>query len=79
MRTGRLTGPPDLAAAVAMAALRGLPRQQRAVVVCRVLLEMSTVETSVALGLAEGTVKSRLARGLAGLRKVLSEERTSDA
>jgi RNA polymerase sigma factor (sigma-70 family) len=76
---GRATDPQDAAAAVAMAALQRLPMQHRAVVVCRVLLEMSTVETSVALGLAEGTVKSRLARGLAGLRKVLHEERISDA
>ena len=79
VRAGRVTGPPDSAEAVAMAALQRLPMQQRAVVVCRVLLEMSTVETSGALGLAEGTVKSRLARGLAALRKILHEERLSDA
>jgi RNA polymerase sigma factor (sigma-70 family) len=60
--------------ATALDALRHLAMPQRAVVVCRVLLDLSTVETSALLGVAEGTVKSRLARGLAELRRVLGEE-----
>lgn len=64
--------PPDVQ--VAVTALAALPLAQRAVVVCRVLLELSTSETAAALGLPEGTVKSRLARALAGLRAVLTEE-----
>jgi RNA polymerase sigma factor (sigma-70 family) len=53
-----------------------LPRPQRAVVVCRIMLELSTIETATALGIAEGTVKSRLARGLATLRGIVTEERS---
>jgi RNA polymerase sigma-70 factor (ECF subfamily) len=58
----------------AVTALAALPLAQRAVVVCRVLLELSTAETATVLGIAEGTVKSRLARALAGLRTTLTEE-----
>jgi DNA-directed RNA polymerase specialized sigma24 family protein len=47
---------------------------QRAVVVCRVLLDLSTIETASVLGIAEGTVKSRLSRALDGLRAELTEE-----
>jgi RNA polymerase sigma factor (sigma-70 family) len=59
-------------AAHALTALQGLPLPRRAVVVCRVLLDLSTVETAAVLGIAEGTVKSRLARGLAELRRALT-------
>jgi RNA polymerase sigma-70 factor (ECF subfamily) len=64
----------DPQAGVALAALRELPLSQRAVVVCRVLLDLSTAETAELLGLAQGTVKSRLARALGTLRTVLTEE-----
>ena len=37
-------------------------------VVCRYFLELSSQETAAALGIAEGTVKSRLSRALAKLR-----------
>jgi DNA-directed RNA polymerase specialized sigma24 family protein len=66
----------DPVGAFALDALARLPRPQRAVVVCRVLLDLSTVETATALGVAEGTVKSRLARGLATLRVIVTEERS---
>jgi RNA polymerase sigma-70 factor (ECF subfamily) len=65
---------PDPVALAARAALDQLPLAQRAVVVCRVLLDMSVTETASALGVAEGTVKSRLARALTALRDGLSEE-----
>ncbi|GLH99342.1 sigma factor-like helix-turn-helix DNA-binding protein [Phytohabitans aurantiacus] len=65
----------DPAGQFALEALGRLPRPQRAVVVCRVLLDLSTAETATALGIAEGTVKSRLARGLAALRGIVTEER----
>jgi len=65
---------PDAVAGAALVALRRLPIGQRAAVVCRVLLDMTTVETAAVLGVAEGTVKSRLARGLAGLRRALGDE-----
>lgn len=54
-------------------ALARLPLGQRAVVVCRVLLDLSTAETAGTLGISQGTVKSRLSRGLAALRRVLEE------
>ncbi|MBU2668976.1 RNA polymerase sigma factor [Actinoplanes bogorensis] len=58
-------------------ALAGLPLPQRAVITCRILLDLTTAETAEALGLSEGTVKSRLARGLAALRVELSTEETA--
>lgn len=63
----------DPAAIAAREALAGLPLGQRAVIVCRVLLDLSTAETADALGVSEGTVKSRLSRGLSALRQVLEE------
>lgn len=59
---------------VALAAVRELPLAQRVVVVCRVLLDLSTVETAELLGIPTGTVKSRLARALTALRAALNEE-----
>jgi DNA-directed RNA polymerase specialized sigma24 family protein len=65
---------PDPDGVAALAALQAQPRAYRAVVVCRVLLGLSTVETAAVLGVAEGTVKSRLARALAGMRRTLTTE-----
>lgn len=48
-------------------ALRALPEAQRIVVVMRYYLDLSERETADALGVPAGTVKSRLARGLAAL------------
>jgi DNA-directed RNA polymerase specialized sigma24 family protein len=66
--------PPDPEAAAAGVALRRLPLDQRAVIVCRVLLECSTAETAALLDIPVGTVKSRLARGLAALRTTLDAD-----
>ncbi|MEZ5137668.1 MAG: sigma-70 family RNA polymerase sigma factor [Acidimicrobiales bacterium] len=52
----------------ALDALRALPAEQREVVACRVLLDLDTRTTAAALGIAEGTVKSRLSRALDALR-----------
>ncbi|GIJ46789.1 putative alternative RNA polymerase sigma factor SigM [Virgisporangium aliadipatigenens] len=62
----------DTADAAVTEALTALPVQQRAVVVCRVLLDLSTVDTATVLGLPEGTVRSRLSRALAALRADLT-------
>jgi len=61
-------------------ALEALPRRQREVAVLRYLLEMSTAEVAAALGIAEGTVKSSLARARAHLAEALAvhEEVTND-
>jgi RNA polymerase sigma-70 factor (ECF subfamily) len=63
----------DPAVFAARDALARLPLGQRAVIVCRVLLDLSTAETADALGISEGTVKSRLSRGLTALRRALDE------
>jgi RNA polymerase sigma factor (sigma-70 family) len=68
------TRTPDGSLAAARDALARLPEPQRAVITCRVLLELSTAETAEALRISEGTVKSRLARGLATLRHELKSE-----
>jgi RNA polymerase sigma factor (sigma-70 family) len=61
----------DPEGALALGALHQLPLDQRAVVVCRVLLDLDTRATATTLDIAEGTVKSRLSRGLEALRSTL--------
>jgi RNA polymerase sigma-70 factor (ECF subfamily) len=51
-----------------LSAVESLDEDDRQVVVCRYFLELSGQETAAALGVAEGTVKSRLSRALAKLR-----------
>jgi len=58
-----------------LAALDALPDEQRLVVTCRYLLQLSVEETSAALAIPEGTVKSRLARSLDRLRELLEDPR----
>jgi DNA-directed RNA polymerase specialized sigma24 family protein len=67
------TAGPDPAGLAARTAVERLPLNQRSVVVCRVLLELSTAETAAALAISEGTVKSRLSRALTALREALEE------
>ena len=52
-------------------ALATLNDSHRAVIVARFYLDWSVAETADALGIATGTVKSRLSRGLEQLREVL--------
>lgn len=52
-------------------ALRKLSVDHRAVVVARYLLGFSTSDTALALGISDGTVKSRLSRALDQLRAEL--------
>ncbi|MEV6243261.1 RNA polymerase sigma factor [Lentzea sp. NPDC051838] len=54
-------------------AVQSLPDHDRQVVTCRYLLDLSEAETAQTLGLAKGTVKSRLSRALAKLRPMLEE------
>jgi RNA polymerase sigma-70 factor (ECF subfamily) len=61
------------------AALRTLRPPEREVVVCRWLLGLSEAETAAALGIPQGTAKSRASRALARLRAVLTDlEETHD-
>ena len=54
-----------------LAALAALPPDQRAVIVMRHLLGFTPGEIASALGLARGTVNSRLRRGLDGLQEAV--------
>ena len=55
------------------AAVAHLRDEERAVVGCRYLLELSEAETAAALGIPAGTVKSRLHRAMGRLRADLGE------
>jgi RNA polymerase sigma-70 factor (sigma-E family) len=57
-----------------MAALRGLPKGQRAVIVLRYFDDLSVEATAAALNCSAGNVKSQCSRGLAALREVLGGE-----
>lgn len=54
-------------------AVKTLPEKDRLVVTCRYLLDLSEAETAQTLGMARGTVKSRLSRALKRLRPMLEE------
>ncbi len=56
------------------AALDALAPRYRDVVACRYLLDLSEDETAQILGIARGTVKSRLSRGLDRLERHLDHE-----
>jgi len=56
-------------------ALQALPEDQRQVVTCRYLLQLSVEETAAALGVPAGTVKSRLSRSLDRLRELMEPTR----
>ena len=55
-------------------AVKRLDEPQRDVVACRYFLQLDEAETAEALGIRRGTVKSRLSRALARLRKELEPE-----
>jgi RNA polymerase sigma factor (sigma-70 family) len=57
-----------------LAALETLREEERLVLSCRYLLDLSEEETAAALGVRRGTVKSRTARALERLRARLGEE-----
>ncbi|MEV6635704.1 SigE family RNA polymerase sigma factor [Actinoplanes sp. NPDC051470] len=57
-----------------MAALRTLPKGQRAVIVLRYFDDLSVEATAAALDCSVGNVKSQCSRGLASLRSVLNDK-----
>ncbi|MBY8851432.1 RNA polymerase sigma factor SigM [Saccharothrix longispora] len=64
---------------VVQAALNELPEEQRAPIILVDVEGYSVAETAQLLGIAEGTVKSRCARGRAKLAKVLGHLRNRGA
>ncbi len=54
-----------------LGAVDGLPSDQRVVIACRYLLDLSEAETAAVVGVRPGTVKSRVFRGLEALRAEL--------
>ena len=66
---------PELGEPAVIRALAALNDDQRAVVVCRFLLDWSVEETATALGVRPGTVQSRLHRAVRQLQARLSHLR----
>ena len=62
-----------------LALVEALPEHERLVVACRHLLELSEAETSAALGIPPGTVKSRLSRARAHLAAALTADAAEEA
>jgi RNA polymerase sigma-70 factor (sigma-E family) len=56
-----------------VAALRRLPRRQREALVLRFYLGLSADESAAAMGIAPGTVRSAISRGLESLHRMLEE------
>ena len=55
-------------------AVESLREEERLVVSCRYLLELSEKETAAVLDCAKGTVKSRLSRAVERLRGMMAKE-----
>jgi RNA polymerase sigma-70 factor (ECF subfamily) len=66
------TNEPEVVDPRLLEAVRRLSPKHRDVVVARYLLDMSESSAAQALGIPEGTVKSRLSRALVELKEVLS-------
>jgi len=58
---------------VLLEAIELLTKRDREIIAYRYFLDLSVTETATALGVAVGTVKSRLSRALERLEDVLSE------
>jgi RNA polymerase sigma-70 factor (sigma-E family) len=61
----------QLERAAVMAALHGLPRRQREVLVLRYYADLSEAQIAETLGISSGAVKSHASRGMAALRETL--------
>jgi RNA polymerase sigma-70 factor (sigma-E family) len=58
-----------------LAALHGLPRRQREVLILRYYMDLSEADIADALRISRGSVKSHSSRGIAALRSVWGEGR----
>jgi len=64
--------------AAVLTALRRLPARQREVIVLRVFLDLDIETTARQLGIAPGTVRAHLSRGVAALRTELAPATTTE-
>lgn len=65
--------------AMVVAAVEGLPDADRLVIACRYFADLGEAETAALLGVARGTVKSRLSRARDRLRVALEARGLTDA
>ena len=68
-----VTGPDQELALTLADLLKGLPDKQRAVLVLRFWEDLTVPQIAEATGIAEGTIKSQISRGLAAMRERLAE------
>ncbi len=61
-----------------LAAVEALPGMDRVIIQCRYFADLGEAETASLLGIARGTVKSRLARARERLRRILADEGVTD-
>ena len=59
-------------------AVATLPKRQREVLALRYFLDMSEQEIAAALGCSPGSVKQHASRGLAALRRTLTDDRLGE-
>jgi RNA polymerase sigma-70 factor (ECF subfamily) len=79
VRADRVSPAPDFTRAIAerdrlMAALAGLPLEQRTVIVLHFYLDLPLTQAAAVLDVPAGTAKSRLHRGLEALRTSLGDD-----
>ena len=67
------TPPPSVDNPLIVAALQQLPEEQRRAIVLYHLCDLSVDEVAAETGVPAGTVKARLSRGRAALRRILGE------
>ncbi|MEU8078241.1 SigE family RNA polymerase sigma factor [Catellatospora citrea] len=73
------TQPPDENTVALVTALRGIPEAQRTAIVLHHIAGRSVAEIAAETGVAEGTVKARLARGRQALALLLRTETTGNS
>lgn len=66
-------GPDQADRLAVLAALRQLPRRQRAAVVLRYFRDFDVATVAALMGCSEGTVKSQTSRGIDALRNLLTD------
>jgi RNA polymerase sigma-70 factor (ECF subfamily) len=64
---------------VVLEALRRMRQEDRLVIAYRYFFDLSEVEMADALGVARGTVKSRLSRAITRLRALMEGDQLHDA